>query len=509
MSTFRSLAKPDPLVLRRVLFQCLLALTFVTTLATIYHLSAPDGLTWRYGGADGGELALAVGKLGVAHPPGYALYVLLGNLVSRFAPGDSLAVRLQWLSHLAAAGAVGTIWLVTARLARARIRERAWLAGLSAAIWVAFSRAFWQQALIVEVYALMCLLVALVLFAAIQPDRFLGSARLFAVGILYGLACGHHLSLLVGGVSLLLLTNAGGRAAWIALAMGFFVGLGASAGLVWLLAGHAPAANWGGVDQSVRHWWQHVTASAYHHHLRQHAPGELRTSLAAWVQLSRDHFSWPGLLLVSYGMVAMGRHHRRLTTGLVLWGVLAVTFAVLYGARDTLDTYTLPATMIFAIFAGYGLLALVERFPAGWRRSVGVFFVVLIASFSITRPLAGLLQTDHSDLGAFIAAAATDLPAGAVVVTETDRETFTLWYYHYIEGWRRDWRLIDRRLLQFDWYQSNLRQQYGELPPDLHADSFAWVYDPLWNEVPIATTSFIPPLDGRISERAGPWYVLR
>src|SRR5207253_272577 len=78
------------------------ALVLLLTLACYLRTLAPT-ITWRHGGGDGGDLAAAVAAFGIAHPPGYPAYVLLGHLVAALPLGGDLAYRLNLLSAAGAA----------------------------------------------------------------------------------------------------------------------------------------------------------------------------------------------------------------------------------------------------------------------------------------------------------------------------------------------------------------------------------------------------------------------
>ena len=64
---------------------------------------------------DSGELILAAYGLGVAHPPGFPLWVMLGHLAS-LVPVGSVAVRINFSSAVFAAFACATLTLVVAEL---------------------------------------------------------------------------------------------------------------------------------------------------------------------------------------------------------------------------------------------------------------------------------------------------------------------------------------------------------------------------------------------------------
>ena len=83
------------------------ALSFTFSMA----LAAP-GLCWF----DSGELALAAGTLGVAHPPGQPAYLVVAALAGLLPIGD-LAFRLTVLSAASLALAAGLLAAIAARLA--------------------------------------------------------------------------------------------------------------------------------------------------------------------------------------------------------------------------------------------------------------------------------------------------------------------------------------------------------------------------------------------------------
>jgi len=97
---------------------------------------------------DSGELVTAVHTLGIPHPSGYPLYVLLGKLWSELLPLGSVAWRMSLFSCVCAAAACSALYAVGRRLRLAPI------AALFAALVLGFSPSFWSQANVQRVYAL-------------------------------------------------------------------------------------------------------------------------------------------------------------------------------------------------------------------------------------------------------------------------------------------------------------------------------------------------------------------
>ena len=62
-------------------------------------------------------------------------------------------------------------------------------------------------------------------------------------------------------------------------------------------------------------------------------------------------------------------------------------------------------------------------------------------------------------------------PDHALVFAKGDRAVFSLWYFHFALGERRDLAIIAVDLLHFDWYRENLHATYPSLEI---SGRFAW-----------------------------------
>jgi hypothetical protein len=137
-------------------------------IAFLAYLSAlaPD-LTWANHSGDGGELITASFTLGVAHPPGYPTYVVLGKLFSTL-PAGTIAFRYNLFSAASLAIAAGLLAATVIRSSRTTAASRrlpSHLVGVVAALTVPFAPLVWSQAIIAEVYALNLVFLAAFLLA--------------------------------------------------------------------------------------------------------------------------------------------------------------------------------------------------------------------------------------------------------------------------------------------------------------------------------------------------------
>jgi len=172
---------------------------------------------------DSGELILAAHTSGVAHPPGFPLYVMLASLAS-YLPFGEIAVRVHLLSAVCGSLAAGMMTLLSFELLTAsgqldnltdRIRSIA--PPVFAGSLFAVSRTLWAYSTIAEVYALNTLLIVTVFWLIIGwRRRFLdnepSSRRLYLAAFIFGLALGvHHVTvaLMLPALAMLVFSTAG------------------------------------------------------------------------------------------------------------------------------------------------------------------------------------------------------------------------------------------------------------------------------------------------------------
>src|SRR5512135_3219175 len=144
-------------------------------------------LSHGVGGGDSGELMGAAAQFGVAHPPGFPTYVLLGWPFAHL-PGLSPTIGLHLFS--AVAGAISAGLLVYGLLTAGVAFEAAIFAW---GIW-SFSPLVWAHHTSGEVFALNHAFLAALWCLTVLWQ--LGRARPFLFGLLAGIGLGNHQILL-------------------------------------------------------------------------------------------------------------------------------------------------------------------------------------------------------------------------------------------------------------------------------------------------------------------------
>ena len=156
-----------------------------------WHTLAPGLLP-----ADSGEFQTVVATLGVAHPPGFPLYTLLGHLFT-WLPGLSPAYSLNLFAALTSSLTLYLVYLTAYRLTTHHG------ASITAVLALATATTFWSQATTANVRSLTALFAAFILYHLIcfrQADKKTADYHLLwaALGLGFGLT--HHASLLFMGL---------------------------------------------------------------------------------------------------------------------------------------------------------------------------------------------------------------------------------------------------------------------------------------------------------------------
>ncbi|PYO86790.1 MAG: hypothetical protein DMD58_15935, partial [Gemmatimonadetes bacterium] len=167
---------------------------------------APTVTLW-----DAGEFITAAKVLGVPHPPGTPLFVLVGHLWGAVMPIGSYAWRLNLMSACFSAAGAGCLFLVAHRLLQ---DEAPWLrlgGAAAAAILSAFTFTGWQNSNETEVYTFATFSIAAICWLCLRWRDVRATARaphiLLLIIYIAALSVGNHLLALLAGpaVSLFML----------------------------------------------------------------------------------------------------------------------------------------------------------------------------------------------------------------------------------------------------------------------------------------------------------------
>ncbi|HOU14234.1 MAG TPA: DUF2723 domain-containing protein [Anaerolineae bacterium] len=326
----------------------------------------PD-LSPYVGRADTFEFQVVAPRLGIAHPSGYPLYILIGKLFSLL-PFSSLAGRVNLSAAVCAALASGVLFLALSESANQQIGKSAnrritndelrmthasRLMPLLAALTLAFSPTLWSRAIEAEVYALNALLTATGVWIAVrwrmgklQPARAL---PLF--GLLTGAAIASHVTLGALAFLALPLLFTQPRPGWRALLHAALLGL-AGLALYAYIPLRWPAVNHG-ETMTLTHFLRFVTNADSGGALR---PLAFIHDPSRWLlvfRLLRTQVGWVGLALAALGLIRLFWKNWSLAVGTALafsaWVWFNLSF---YVADPDYSAFLIPGHVILIFWVG-------------------------------------------------------------------------------------------------------------------------------------------------------------
>nr|HDM59116.1 DUF2723 domain-containing protein [Bacillota bacterium] len=434
---------------------------------------------------DSGELITAASCLGIAHPPGYPIFVILIKIVSIIFPFGSFAERCALASALFGAASVLVLFKVCICVSENdhptnRPPHFTVLGSTLAAVAFTFSLTFWSQTTIAEVYALTLLVILLILYLVLlwqrQPEGSRDHRLLLAAAFIGGLGLSSHhtvaliLAALVVYViyrSPRLLRNSG--ILFGAMALG---GLGASVYLFLAFrASTNPSLNWG-IPDTFSRFVAHILRREYG------SPSHTARTFALFIKQLGFYFSMLlkqftplGAILAAIGLgVAFRRRNKTLLILLAcfllcsLFFILYTNYRLIPRDKSLVEVFFIPSFAIAAIFLALGASSVLRKAHQmikphnTFAISAGALAVLVCAL-----PLfANYFYNDKSrnfltyDYGVNII---RSMPSdGAIVFVDRDMEVFTLLFLKDVERICPNIEIIDRSgILRRDFYVKDMR----------------------------------------------------
>src|ERR1051325_1905396 len=368
---------------------------------------------------DSGELIVAAYGLGVAHPPGFPLWVMLAHVAS-LVPLGNVAVRINSSSAFFAALACAMLVCVVAEVLLTAsgfavpprtkagrqgdnidhpnvARLSVFAPAVAAGLLMASSRTLWAYATVTEVYTLNAMLVLIVFFLVTRWRRLKmatptnsTAARathetwIYAAAFIFGLALGvHHVTVALTLPAIAVVVYRTEGLNFFTSRRILYAAVVSIAGLVLvyaylpLAASRSPAMNWGN-PRSLQEIWWHITGRQYRVFF-SFSSAAMGGQFAEFCRMALREFGFPwlpvALLLAAAGVVSAHKINRR-----AFWFLLLILFADLayslsYEIAEDKDAYYLPAFIAIAIAAGFGVrwfidLVAVSSRSATWRMYV-------------------------------------------------------------------------------------------------------------------------------------------
>jgi transmembrane protein TMEM260 (protein O-mannosyltransferase) len=469
-------------------------------LLLVYGVTLARGVTYW----DAGEFLAAIHSLGIPHPPGTPLYVLLARVWTLFAaPALGFTIAVNAFSALCTAAAFGIV---------ANIFWRATddgVAAFAAALTAGLMSTVWLNATETEVYACALLASFVILWCARRYALSLEHRWLVLTLYTCGLSWSLHLTaLLTVPAACYAMASAIEKPRLRDVITGLLLAvLGATAILFMLLrARHDPAINQGNpstlsalIDVVQRHqydvaplWPRRAPLWLQFGNVFEYADWQVALGLAPdpAPTFARTTFTIAFALLAVFGSLrhrAINRASWRtwlillLTTsvGVVLYlnlragasfGAGVLPPGALHEARDR-DYFFTWAFVCWGAWAGFGAVQLgrtaAARLASYGRSAQGVLAMSVIVAalpLALNWSVVRHERRDEQQRVERTSVAMLDaLPSRAVFIANGDNDTYPLWYLQQVRAMRRDVTVVTAPLLTPEWNREELRRRYGLL----------------------------------------------
>jgi tetratricopeptide (TPR) repeat protein len=466
---------------------------------------------------DSGELIVVARGLGIAHPPGVPLWIILAHLAS-LVPFGNVAVRINFSSALFAALACAMLALAVAELmitasyftrskrrkkvAESKTAEESSLArvlvavpALGAGLLMAFSRTLWSYATITEVYALNTLLILIIFslilgwrrrivedIAVMNAGEVISQVTdydpyLYAAALVFGLALGvHHVTvaLTLPAIAVVVFRTQGMRFfASRRLVYAALISFGALIVVYAFLpfaASRSPVINWGH-PRSLQEIWWHITGRQYQVYF-SFKPQIIGAQFVEFCRMALREFGFPwlplSLVLAFAGLVDAFKRDRTTFWFLLTIIIADLAYALSYEIAEDKDAYYLPTFISIAIAAGLGIRWMIQRAlskPAAvGSLSVAVTSVVLlVCAITLAANWPFNNRRQYFIAHDYVENLLSTIAPNSLLLTLDWQVVSPMFYAQEVEQLRPDVKVVDINLLRRSWYFDYLKHAYPGL----------------------------------------------
>lgn len=353
----------------------------------IYGLTLCPTVFWY----DSAEYTAASLTLGIAHPPGYPLYTMLGYAFSRLFPHpDAYAINL--MSAFFMSIAIGLFFQIL------RVLSLSKQAAIFGCLLLGTTGLIWSQSIVAEVYTLALAANFLILWLLLKSHYSERKVYWLWAAFVGGLSFGLHYSVATCGIGFLILFFKKAKPPKelirkILLSL-FFFGLGLT-NLVYL---PLRAAMHPAVDtfkpESFQRWIWMLSGGYYRLNYGYLSLGDAMKRLAF---LLYDELLVVGLILACLGIVSFWRKERRLSIALFAMAFGNSASFFFYNVHDA-AVFFIPTLSILILYAALGFEMIREILPLWIEKKIIAYLMVgVLFLFPLSQLIVNWSKNDLSN----------------------------------------------------------------------------------------------------------------
>lgn len=412
-----------------------------------------------YGG-DVGDLVTAAFVGGVAHPPGYPLFSLLGFILTRFSSlfQQTPAFMAGLISIFSSAGSVVLFFLISKRLTKNS------LVSLIGSLVLAFSYLFWFYAEIAEVFALNTFFAFLLMYLALVYRETKKARYLYLLALFAGLSLTNHQTIIFVFPSLLYLIY---QPLWEiikkqkrTLLYCFLLGLlGFSVYLYIIFASlRHPIIDWANIT-NVQSFIDFILRKRYGTFQAGNfptPPPQVRAVILKYYFIDIiSQLTVPVIVLSILGGIVLFLKNRSAAIALFVAFLLSGPFFITYAGFPLSDSYRFGvyerflslSASLWLLFLPIGILAFTQFLGRFFSKPVFIVFFQLIflltplQLFIYNYPKTNLSSVWDGDTLGYDELRV--MPKNGVLFLSGDTNLFNTWYVRYARGFRPDTMVLN------------------------------------------------------------------
>jgi hypothetical protein len=462
----------------------------------IYIITSAPGLMFT----DSGELAGAAVTLGIAHPTGYPLFIILAHLWSLIPLPITKILMLNYfagfLVALSASIFYYSTFIIFALLEKSDILEnlkfqsvktnkhkkskdktvvnsefisknnyKELLACISALLF-AFALTIWDLATMIEVYPLQVLMFNLIIYYFLKSINSTDRSKRYLIitSLIIGLAFSNHLTTLlilpaVLGVYLLTknweMAKFGDRFKYLLiLLIPLLIGVSPYLFLI-IRSASEPIFDWGGVSRSIDKFIYHVSGKQFQ--IWMFTGEGIGKNVKRFFELIPFQLGFIGILPLIMGFIYLVKKSRLLLSFFLLMVLGCFIYAINYSIHD-IDSYFSLA------FIGILMISAVGIYYFSNKLGKYSFALILFPIISFAINYTSVNKSNNDLVNTYTELVCKGIKPNAIVISsQWDYFVSAFWYKQAVEGYRKDIDLVEKELSRRTWYPLQLSRLSPEV----------------------------------------------
>lgn len=416
---------------------------------------------------DSGELATVCIKLGIAHPTGYPLFTVIGNIFSKFPLGEPI-FRLNLLC--AVIGSFASVMffnLINLLFKTLDVRFNSLtnkcIISLSSSLILAFSLTFWNSANALEVYALHILLLISIIYLFLNASLDKSNLNKWMLfGFVLGLGFTNHLTtvfLSVGTLYLFFAVNGFTELTFkkiLAIIIPFALAL--TVYIYFPVRAENNVLSWG-YPADWNSFYRHISGKQFSVWMFS-SPENASKQFSYFMNSFPKEFFYFPLIIAIFGLIKIYNLNKKIFFYFALLFLFTVLYAINYDIYD-IDSYFLLAYIVAGVWIAMGLVFLYEKIEIFKKYSLLFLLIPVIICFQNYNEANENDNFYVRDMTMNVFASAQE--NAIIMSTQWDFWVSASFYYQYIKNIRPDIIVIDKELLRRSWYIKHIKKHFPDI----------------------------------------------